>query len=244
MATRKRAADAASGGMPQRMTALPTEVFAVVASKCCVLGLLVLSGSSKAIHTTVKEAADMLLLEMTNAATTIQARLVGGATLYRLARLAGRTVSIPNETLKPLVFEFEEMLDDRYFLAPDDGGEPQPDGTPFHWVGYKVQPEANELLYLTGVLTDKFIAKQVAAIVHELVLLRDVKWPIQLVERQFVNLPEGGANVWALTDDATAQLRHNIDDEYGDEWTGLVIDFALVERAIAMAARNFFPRKV
>ena len=70
MATMKRAADAASGGMPQRMTVLPTEVFAVVASKCCVLAPLVLSGSSKANHTTVKEAADMLLLEMTNAATT------------------------------------------------------------------------------------------------------------------------------------------------------------------------------
>ena len=186
----------------------------------------------------------MLLLEMTNAATTIQARLVGGATLYRLARLAGRTVSIPNETLKPLVFEFEMMLCDRYFIAPENGGEPHPCGSPFHYVGCKVQPEANELLYLTGVLNDKFIAKQLAAIVHELVLLRDVKWPIQLVERQFVDNPEGVANVWALTDDATAQLRHNIDDEYGDEWTGLVIDFALVERAIAMAARNFFPRKV
>ena len=236
-----------------RMAALPPELFCLVAAKCSILTLIALSRSSKAFHTAVIAAADVLFLEMASAATTIQARLVGGATLYRLARLSGRPTSIPQETL----------LDDSLYIGTlvqiqtDWGdGSPLP---PFAWVRYKFQPEAIELLHLSGVIHGDaitgvrvVIAHTVAQILYELVLLRDVKSPIELVERSSKHEPREAATVWALTDNAVAQLRPWSPDDEEDapdlfedmEWTGLVIDFALMERALTMTARTLHPRKI
>ena len=152
---------------------LPDDLFSVVARKCSATTLLLLSHTNKGLGTAVANASEVLLWEMADASTTMEARLVGCTTLCRLARLAGRTVSVPQETLKPLSETFWLMATDNTTFA-------------FMPVDWTVQPEANDLLYLAGILNNDAVAKEVAAIIEQLVIYRDIReWNTKDTHRLF-----------------------------------------------------------